>query len=310
VPAIQREAGEANRLFSRRKHNPLDRHIPTTISIVESFVYTVILCIALTLTASTSAQSSADPVTVTLAPAADSTAATETFFRPATLTVHNTTAHTIRAVLLAPAGGGPNIYWPCVVPASTRQTVNLPLPPFSHTQPYAVSLLPEESPHAAPLAVTETTIEWPVEHVRREFIQADYERAHWPADVKRNAITLLSLGLLALAATLLIRAPAWRVAAAVAVAAGLTIFAATYLHSQPDVREQRLPAVRGAGAGELTAISALRSTHWATDRPLVPAYQTMAEFRADESVVHPGRAISLPLHAGQTRLFTQASPEK
>ena len=264
------------------------------------------MCVALIVAAPTAALSiSFDRVTATLAPVP--TSATENFFQPATLTLNNATTHTIRAVLLKPTGGGPAIYWPCVVPANTQQIIKIPLPPFSASQPYAVYLLAEDSPHAAPLAAVDATIDWPIELVRREFLQANYEPARWPDDVKRNTALLLAMGLLAMASTLLIRKPAWRTAAALAVASGATVVIVVVLYSQPNVHEQRLPAGRVPGAGgETIAVSALRSTLWSADRPLVPAYQTMAEFRADESIVHPGRAITTPLRAGQTRLFTPA----
>jgi hypothetical protein len=273
-------------------------------------VWTFALCFALTAATSATAKPSADPVTATLAPAPNASTSTpqsEPFFRPATLTLDNTTPHTVRAVLLQPGGGGPAIFWPCVVPPGTLQTVTVPLPPFSAAQPYAVNLLAKDSPHATPIAVAEATIEWPAELVRREFLTADYTPAYWPIDVKRNVVLLLTLGLLTLAATLLIRRPVWRIAAAIAVTTTVTVTTLVWLSAQPHVYEQQLPAVPGAG-GEIIAVSALRSTQWSTDRPLVPVYQTMAEFRADPSIVHPGQSITLPLRAGQTRLFIQSTP--
>jgi len=274
--------------------------------------WTFALCIAFTTVAPVAAQPTTDPVTVTLAPVSDSsTTSDEHFFHPATLTVNNSTEHTIRAVRLTPVGGGPGIFWPCVMPPHARQSVTLPLPAFSTAQAYAVNLLPEDSPRATPVAIASATIDWPVELVRREFLQADYDPARWPADTKRNTVTLLALGLLALAATRLIRPPAWRTGSAFAVAAVVTVVVVVYLHTLPDVHEQWLPADRIHGTGEeILAVSALRSTQWSSDRPLVPAYQTMAELRSDESILTPGRAITLPLRAGQTRLFTTSTPSE
>jgi len=272
--------------------------------------WTFAWCIAIAAATSATAQPPFGRVTATLAPAPDlssPTPPTDKFFHPATLTVENNSAYTIRAVLLKPVGGGPSIFWPCVMPmkSNPRNTVTLPLPAFSAAQPYVVNLLAEASPYAKPVAVAEATIDWPADLVRREFLSADVAPAHWPANAKRNAVLLLTLGLLAMAATLLIRRPAWRTAAALAVAAGVTIAVVAVLHAQPDVYEQRLPASRVPGAdGDIIAVSALRTTQWSSEKPLVPVYQTMAEFRADQSIIHPGRSITLPLRAGQTRLFT------
>jgi len=262
---------------------------------MNSFIKTLVCIVALTVTTSVTAQ----PVTASLAPAPNPPSPTlppKTFFHPATLILNNTTPHTVRAVRLQPTGGGPAIFWPCVVPPNSRQTVTVPLPPFSTAQPYAVVLLAGDSPHATAITTAEATIDWPADLVHREFLSADYTPARWHPDVKRNTVLLLTFGLLALTATLLIRRPAWRLRAAFTVTVCITIATGTWLNMLPVVYEQRLP-------GDLIAVSALRTTQWSSNRPLVPVYQNQLEFRNDQSIVHPGRSIIVPLRAGQTRLF-------
>lgn len=225
----------------------------------------------------------------------------EGFFRQAILTLENRTSQTVQAVRLQPVGGGPTIFWPCVVPASAKQDITVPLPALSTSQPYAVALLAAPEPLGTPFAETTATITWPAELVRREMTQADVEPVNFPAGVKRNAMLLMMFALLAMAGSMLIRRRGLRLILLAVVVAGTMSAAGIYLHRLSDVREVRIP---GQGTQRpILAVSALRSTTWQSHQPLVPLYQTMGELRGDRLIIHPDHAVYLPLQAGQTRLF-------
>jgi len=273
--------------------------------------------------------------TATLAPAPPQQAG---FFHAAALTLDNQTAQTVRGLLLHPKDGGPSVYWPVVVPSGTKQQTIIPLPAMSISQPYDVHLLADDGPFAKPIATVTATINWPPDMARRDFLQPDYEEPHWPWTVKRDMILLLTLGALAMTATLLIgrrgrgnsqfairnpqssrpvaaapgssvrqcssahQCSCARLAALIAILAATTLGALWYIHSLDPVVQGRVLLPTPAETNIVT-ISALHSTTWSAQADLAPIYQTQSELREDQLIIQPYEHLWLPMKSGDTRLF-------
>ena len=184
------------------------------------------------------------------------------------------------------------------------------LPMVSVRQTYVVRLLAEASPMAAVVLRQTVTVETDnvgaVEAARNLLIDPpaydDYieDLPRWPTWATRNTFLVSLLMMVAMGATLLVRHPAWRLAAAGAVVAVATGAIYAGLANCPLVITRQV--------GDVWCVSCRRTATWSAPADgLGPIYWRPRQMDQDDMVYQPAQTLTLTLHPKEVRLFRRTA---
>lgn len=273
---------------------------------------TIALTILLSLFVATASNAA---VEIRLAPVPGE-AVTPEGFTPAELTIADANGQlpgVARALALRRSAGGPTMFYEASIAPGARGSFRVLLPMVSVRQTYVVRLLAEASPTAAVVLQQTVTAETDnvgaVEAARNLLINPpaydDYieDLPRWPTWAARNAFLVSLLMLVAMGATLLVRRPAWRLAAAGAVVAAASgaIYASL----------SNCPLVITRQNGDVWSVSCRRTTTWsAPANGLGPIYWRTRQMDQDDMVYQPAKTLTLTLHPNEVRLFRRRTPDR
>ncbi len=220
-------------------------------------------------------------------------------------TIRNDAARgSISSIMFRMAEGGPAFVVPAFVPAGESFEGVMALPALSPQQAYDVVFAGGSV--RLPVAIPPQRVR-PQDTVNAG-LYADFEGAAlaWPPAGVRELFLAAVLLCVVLAATTLVRRPAVRIAAALAVALAAAGAALLYLESQPLVQER---LVADANGQEMLVLATRRTGHWSYhEAPLIPLYADAAQLAADRTLIDAG-AVNTELTPDRVRLFRVAAPK-
>ncbi len=216
----------------------------------------------------------------------------------------------IRRIAIRSVNGGPTMLASVTIPPGTsKQDVDVLLPPLSAHDSYNVRLLGPQAAPTEPIAEFDLQFEWPAKAVAinafldpDQYDEGDYLPPVWSPRTLKTVFAAVLAACVLLSACLFVRRGRRRLAAG-----GVTLLAAIaglwlLVGSEPVVIDTEL-----GDNGRLLLVSCLRdATYEIPSSHTIPLYRDTDEMSDDRAVVHQTGKLTVELKTGQVRLFARA----